>query len=204
MSHSRHVYEGANFSYLYSNNSRAAVYHSDPEYVRRRFDFALPADYIIRALENEDLDSTRFTKHFVPKFLPHPMDTSTSAYFQSLISFAYADQIYAHLPQAEVSLAVFSKTLCEYNRAQSLLRGSYHDLSRTVSLACASLFHTGYLDLQIGDLEDVLAVSSGNSIYASEFLFRDPSFEAPSPPCHWQRWQARTGFTAIPTRHCLA
>ena len=38
------------------------------------------------------------------------------------------------------------------------------------------MFDTGYLDLQMEDLEDVLAISSGNALYASEILLCDPSY----------------------------
>lgn len=184
--HSKHIYGDNKYYYLYGDNSKAAVYTSTLaiEDGRPDFDYVLPADYIIRALENGDLDSVRFMNHFIPDVLPHLMDTNISAYFQSLISFAHAGQIYATLPQAEVSLNVFTKTLCESHWAQALLTGTHRYLSRTTSLACASLFDTGYLDLQIKDLEDVLAVSSGNSIYASEFLFCDPSLK---PPKHHLR-----------------
>ena len=48
-------------------------------------------------------------------------------------------------------------------------------ITRNVSLACVSMFDTGYLDLQTEDLDDVLAISSGNALYASEILLCDPT-----------------------------
>ena len=131
-----------------------------------------------------DLDSLRFVNHFVPRFHPHLVDLNISAYFRSLISFAYADGIFTNLPQAEINLNVFAKTLCASKWAEALLTENGQDLGTAVSLACVSLFDTGYIDLQVEDLKDVLAISSGNSIYASTFLFCDPGHR---PPGHHLR-----------------
>ena len=181
---SKHAYGVKNYYYLYGDNSRAAVYQSALEAVSRRSDYALPADYIIRALENGDLDSLRFVNHFVPRFHPHLVDLNVSAYFRSLISFAYADKIFTNLPQAEINLNVFAKTMCASKWAQALFTEHGQEFGTAVSLACVSLFDTGYIDLQVEDLKDVLAISSANSIYASAFLFCDPGHR---PPGHHLR-----------------
>lgn len=171
--HSQHAYAGFDYRYLYGDNVNAAVYYST--YDTPPSDCALPTDYITRALEMGYLDPLRLVNHFLPLFHPKLIDTDTSAYFRSLISFAHSDRIYASLPQAEIDLTVLTKTLCASNWAQALLTEIHGEFSGTISLACAALFDTGYLDLQPEDLEGVLAISSANSIYASEFLFCDPS-----------------------------
>lgn len=175
MGHSKHVYGGMKYFFLYGDSSRAAVYQPARRAVLGRSDLALPADYIIRALENGDLDAFRFVNHFIPLSHPQLVNLNTSDYFRSLLAFAQADQIYATLPQVEINLTVFEKTLCASNWAQSLFRDPRREFEKKVSLACTSLFDTGYLDLQIEDLEGVLAISSANSIYGSEFLVCDPS-----------------------------
>ena len=182
--HSEHAYDIKKYYYLYGDSSRAAVFQSAHELVSRRPDYALPADYIIRAIENGDLDSLRFVNHFVPRFHPHLVDLNISAYFQSLISSAYADKIFTNLPQAEINLNVFAKTLCESKWAKALLTENDQEFGTAVSLACVSLFDTGYIDLQVEDLKDVLAISSANSIYASALLFCDPGHR---PPGHHLR-----------------
>ena len=179
MGHSTHTYGVMNYSYLYGDNAKAAVYQPTIGVERRGYDYALPADFVIRALENGDLDSVRFVDHFLPLFLPQLLHAKTSDYFSSLVSFAHANQLYATLPQAEISLTVFEKSMCLSNWARALLTGTHETFTRPISLACASLFDTGYLDLHIDDLQDVLAIASGNSIYASDFLFRDPSHPQP-------------------------
>lgn len=181
MGYSKHIYGDNSNCYVYGDNSLAAVYKSKIALENRRPDI----DYVLPALENGDLDSVRFANRFIPDLLPHLMDTNISADSQSLISFPLAGQIYAVLPQAEASLNVFTETLCEAHWAQALLTGTHRYLSRTTSLASASLFDTGYLDLQIKDLEYVLAVSFSNIIYASEFPFCDPSLKPPKHHlCH--------------------
>lgn len=103
------------YYFLYRDSSRAAVYRSARRAVPGRSRLALPANYIIRALENEDLHAFRFVKHFILLSHPQLVDLNSSDYFQSLISFAQADQIYATLPQAEINLTVFEKTLYAFN-----------------------------------------------------------------------------------------
>ena len=118
---SEHAYSVKKYYYLYGDNPSAAVYQSAHEVVSRRSDYALPGDYIIRALENGDLDSLKFVNHFVPRFHPHLVDLNISTYFHSLFSFAYADKIFTNLPQAEINLNVFTKTLCASKWAKALL-----------------------------------------------------------------------------------
>ena len=184
MGQSKHTYADKDYHYLYGDIFSAAVFHSTHGYRRSPFDFALPPDFIRRTLENGELDSVRFVNHFMPLSLPHLMDDHISTYFKCLIAFAHANEIYAHLLQAEIDLNVFTRTLCASHWAEALLRSPDRKLSRTMALTCASLFDTGYLDLQVKDIEDVLAISSGNSIYACEFLLCDPSRR---PPDHHLR-----------------
>ena len=176
--HSKHTFGNTDYQCFYGDSSRAAVFCSDLGWRAQDPPCALPTNYVIRALENGDLDLMRLINHFSPLFLPQLME-SASTYFQSLMSFAHADHIYGALSQAEIDLSVFAKTLCDSNWAQALLKETNGKFTRTISLSCASFFDTGYLDLRTEDLEDVLALSSANSIYASEFLFCDPSRRPP-------------------------
>lgn len=48
-------------------------------------------------------------------------------------------------------------------------------ISRSVSLALASSFDSGGLQIEPNDFEDVIAVSSGDSLYVSKALLSDPA-----------------------------
>lgn len=58
------------YYFLYRDSSRAAVYQSAQRAIPGHSDLALSANYIIRTLENGDLDTFRFVNNFIP--LSHP------------------------------------------------------------------------------------------------------------------------------------
>ena len=167
-----HSYGGGEYRYLYGMNSGAAVFHRSGF---RLIDFSLPAQYIIDTLSDREFDTLNFVDHFASLLLAPALGQNRSDYFASLFALAKAEKIYATLPQAEVDLAIFSKPLCASNWARALLDTT--DVTpneRTVSLACVAHLDTGYLDLHVPDFDDVLAISSADSLYAPEFLFCDP------------------------------
>ena len=47
-------------------------------------------------------------------------------------------------------------------------------MQKEIALSCVSSFETGNLDIEPGLLQNVLAIASGNSLYALESLFCDP------------------------------
>ena len=94
-------------------------------------------------------------------------------FFKSLDALARAYEIYQSIPQADIDLSVASKPLYTAKWA------SVDRLSRSVSLACVSMFDTGSLDIQTETFGDVIAISSANNIYAIETLFSDPYSSAP-------------------------
>ena len=138
----------------------------------------LPIDFVTRALESQIAVLPRTSTYF---------DTPTigvegsPSYYRSLMALAAAQEVFNDLPNAEVDLAVVSRSLSQAKWAQSLSRLPDFVMTRASAVACICMFESGELNLQPEDLEDVMAVSSSNNLYASEVLFCDP-FE--SPPAH--------------------
>ncbi|KAL8719747.1 MAG: hypothetical protein Q9225_003291 [Loekoesia sp. 1 TL-2023] len=100
---------------------------------------------------------------------------TTGSYFESLIALARAYEVYVNLPSAEVDLNVISSPLYSSQWATTALLHKHPVMTRESSLACVTMFDTGYLDLDLGVFREVIAISSANTIYASEILFCDPS-----------------------------
>ena len=112
--------------------------------------------------------------HFEPDgLLSHfELDIGPFTETRSLSALAWAQEIYDGMPQAEVDLSVASRTLSEAAWIPKL--GPFGP-DRKTALACVAMFDTSSLDLDPKDLEDVIAISSANNIYAIEALFKDPS-----------------------------
>jgi hypothetical protein len=83
---------------------------------------------------------------------------------ESLSALSIVDHIYKELSGATVSLKCFEKPLIKskWYKWHSLQRGA---IQRKLALAVVSYFDSGSCDLDPGDLDEVIAVSSGDSIY---------------------------------------
>ncbi|KAH7308763.1 hypothetical protein BKA65DRAFT_173167 [Rhexocercosporidium sp. MPI-PUGE-AT-0058] len=96
--------------------------------------------------------------------------------FQSLQAFAAAAKLYEVMPDARVSLLLLDgKPFSSYQWCIAH-RNAYLQvsLSRTHALSCISMFDCAS-DIHPDLLEDVFAISSGDSIYIAAELLLDPS-----------------------------
>ena len=123
-------------------------------------DHSVSVDYLKIAIHSGYLETESFVSYM--------KSLKSSKELNSLIALANAHEIYQTLPEAEVDLSVASKPLYRANWAFSRL------LSRTVALACVTMFDTGFFDIDTRDLDQVIAISTANNIYAMESLFNDP------------------------------
>ena len=153
--HSRIMY-----TFPTGRTKKTAVLYNEPSPNHRA-----SVDYLKIAIASAYLEAKRF--------VPYINDSSLE--ITSLIALANAHEIYQTLPEAEVDLSVASRPLCEAK--WSVIR----QLSRTIALACVTMFDTGSLDIDPLDLDQVIAISSANKIYAIESLFSDPYRP---PPAH--------------------
>ena len=105
----------------------------------------------------------------------------TSDSFQGIIlpsleALRYASLVYEQIPSATVSLGVISKTLhdVKWSRTHTPPFNRAMRLDRASMFACIAYFESGFLDISPLALSNVMAMSSGNSIYASKKLLSDP------------------------------
>jgi hypothetical protein len=92
-----------------------------------------------------------------------------------LKAYGAALQIYKLLPDATVSISVIKQPLLasKWIPKEAFIEPSL-SLSRPQVFACISMFDSGTCDLDPSALQEVFAMSSGNSIYVSGALLCDP------------------------------
>ena len=172
--HLEHGYEGASYKFAFGDSTSAAVYQ--PYHSFRSYSYDLPLAFVTEALETGRLEPPRLFSHFEDCTILVLAAVNTPEYFRSLIALSTAREIYDDLSQADVDISVVSRSIARARWASTSLSLHISHITRNVSLACVSMFDTGYLDLAMEDLEDVLAISSGNALYASEILLCDPTY----------------------------
>ena len=96
----------------------------------------------------------------------------------SLTAIAAASEIYKSLPDATVSIDIASHSLCELHwlprtTQGRVMQGLAPNLVET--FACIASFETGSAQIPLSGMDEVLALSAGNSIYVSQHLLCDPT-----------------------------
>ena len=171
--HLEHEYEDASYKFAFGDGPSAAVYQ--PYHSFRSHSYDLPLAFVTEALGTGRLEPSKLFSHFEDCTIPVLAAVNTPEYFRSLIALSTAREIYDDLSQADVDVSVVSRPIARARWASTSLSQHMSRITRNISLACVSMFDTGYLDLQTEDLDDVLAISSGNALYASEILLCDPT-----------------------------
>ncbi|CAI6094405.1 unnamed protein product [Clonostachys chloroleuca] len=95
----------------------------------------------------------------------------------SLRSLASAQSFYEGLDGATISSSIVERGIFDAKWAE--LYHSNAIVSRSVVFGCIAMFDTGILNLDTERLEEVFALSSGNSIYVASRILADPSIETP-------------------------
>ncbi|BAE58905.1 unnamed protein product [Aspergillus oryzae RIB40] len=138
-------------------------------------------------------------------------------YVRSMRALARTDQIYKLMPNASVSLSVLRKELgqqkwvpCEDDAEHPYEddkddefvivkrnRSGFEvfDVARSESFSCVALFETGTMDLSPDCFTNVMAISSGNFIFASSSILCDPWEDA--KPHEIQRLVANIGKSGV-------
>lgn len=116
-------------------------------------------------------------------------------YLKSLKALSTAAKLYKNLSESTVDVRILQQSLYKSAWAQSSYRpSSVHYLSlknpkspealqtyildQAQSFACLTQFDSGHYDADPGQLQDVMAMSSGNSLYIGSGLLCDPSDES--------------------------
>ena len=92
-------------------------------------------------------------------------------------ALAAADQIYQNFPRATIPLGVCKNSSIyesQWARSFERLYQKNRIMSRTEAFACITFFESGGIDLAPAVFEHVMAVCSGNSLFVSGALLRDP------------------------------
>jgi hypothetical protein len=148
--------------------------------------FKLDLKFIAQAMQSELIDGSAAYKYLAntyPDRFKNQVFLCDWAhdYLMSLNALYLASLIYHGIPNADINLSVLSMKLHEAKWAMfgnDNFDWSSVVISRARSLACIAMFESGSLNIGVEDFEEVIAISSGNSLYVSEYLLCDP-FTAP-------------------------
>lgn len=112
----------------------------------------------------------------------------------SLAALVSASEIYKTLPDATLSIDIASHSLCQHKWLQRTPDGRViRDLSPDLveTFACIASFETETPRISLHGMDQVMALSAGNSIYLSQHLLSDPSEDY--SPCEIRRIEGNTG-----------
>ena len=154
-------------SFWFGDGAIAAVYRPDQAQVGAPASPMFPIEYVTTGLAQIRLTSAELLDYFGRNRTLSRSKQGESNYFKSLFALARAQDLYATFLEAEVDLNVISSPLWQAEWAQADLEEQEPQMSRTIALACVSMFDTGHIDLPVADLEDVLVILSTNSLYIS-------------------------------------
>jgi hypothetical protein len=143
------------YSWVFGNMEAASVFVKEGSLPIAESNFLV--EDLLHCHHNGLLSHEQIVNHVIAHDLPSPVAELLSA-------LSTVDRIYKELFGATISLKCFEKPLikskwCKWN---SLQRGV---IQRKLALAVVSYFDSGSCDLDPGDLDQVIAVSSGDSIY---------------------------------------
>ncbi|USP77955.1 hypothetical protein yc1106_05229 [Curvularia clavata] len=121
--------------------------------------------YLTALQEGDPIHTPTFRKgleirHFADRFL-----------FDSLHALSLATKTFTDLPGATIDLKIISTHL---HRSLWLPSQGVRYLSRQQKFACIAMFESGLYNIDPAVMQDVIAISSRNSIFASAILHNDP------------------------------
>ncbi|KAL9039957.1 MAG: hypothetical protein Q9180_002214 [Flavoplaca navasiana] len=151
-----------------------------PKFKHQRERLGLCMGYkIIDMLMNQDwLRRLNLADWFSNSALTFSLARSGSKYVSSLMACASAAEVYKLLPGATISTTVLSQSIDSalwFPSTVEALMGPYtYHLSKAQTFACIAMLDTGTLNFDPKGLNNVFAISSGNSIYIAGPLLCDP------------------------------
>ncbi|KAE8308439.1 hypothetical protein BDV41DRAFT_568198 [Aspergillus transmontanensis] len=176
-------------------------------------DFEVFPENLTCFFDNRNFDAEKLEVHLTHVWLAK----ASPEYVRSMRALATADRIYKIMPNASVSLSVLRKELgqqkwvpCEDDAEHPYEddkddefvivkrnRSGFEvfDVARSESFSCVALFETGTMDLSADCFTNVMAISSGNSIFASSSILCHPWEDA--KPHEIQRLVANIGKSGV-------
>lgn len=179
----RHQYEDITYVPAFSTEA-IIVYH--PGKVRSDKEVTVPLDYLVHYIDSGSLDERLSTFFSLPGLRDHQATSPhsrvsdknqdfrrISSQSQSLFALYRASLVYQRLPSAHIDLSVAARPLSDAQWAR--IEGqSALTISRPEAFACVAMFDTGHINLDPTHFTDVMAISSGDTLYVSEMLLNDP------------------------------
>lgn len=131
-----------------------------------------------------ELEARRFEDHYrlptnhnrTPYNQDAPLRLSKDhpQYMQTLYAIYSVSLTYHHMHNAEINLNVLSLPLYKAKWAADASSATETNISISQAFACVAMLDSGFVNLAPQDCKDVMAVSSGNSLYVSSLLLNDP------------------------------
>jgi hypothetical protein len=182
------------FDFAFGDHSLAAVYKrktSQSSSQKTQISGAVPLE-LVQDLFHKGL----LRLELVAECLLHHFTVIQSSHGNSLLALGRVVDYYkCHLPYATVSMNVIKSPIRSWDWAQSMSKGLDSlsslakqlaregnkpttiypsPLSREYAFAAILQFESGNISVDIAKLADLLAISSGNSLFIAEQLLRDP------------------------------
>jgi hypothetical protein len=146
----------------------------------------VPVDYLTHSINSGGLDKHLLSYFDLPSLQEDLMTSPRgrvmemnkslrpiSPQVHCLFALYKASLVYRKLPNADIDLSVASRPLNDAQWAQIDWRAVV-SIQRHEAFACITMFDTGHVNLGLENFVDVMAVSSGNTLYVSEMLLNDP------------------------------
>ena len=122
------------------------------------------------------LEDGIFSASSLARYLAKPQQdfwmVSTSSIQKSFQALLKASTLYRDLPNSTIDIEVTSRPLGD----AKWVDGSTSSSALAKNFSCIAMFEGG-LDIRPPELEDVIAISSGNSLYIAAFCLQDPWHE---------------------------
>jgi hypothetical protein len=136
---------------------------------------AITCDDVDSALKNGTLHIERLRRSVTSHILETQKATECQTYWRSLVALSMIESVYRGFPGATIDPVIIREPLCSAkwfaNQRQVLVARS--DLSRSEAFGCIGYLEGG-LDAELQTYRDVMALSSGDSIYVAAALVADP------------------------------
>ena len=127
------------------------------------------------AFKSGSLDLSGLSKSLVDMIRSTSRGNEQYEFWRSLAALAFIDDIYGRLGSATIDPVIISDPLCAGRWFVDRRNLFYHSMSvsREEALACIT-YHESGLDADLATFKNVMAISSGDSIYVVATLLEDP------------------------------
>jgi hypothetical protein len=180
----QHIYEDVRFRRLFGSES-VMVYQPAKDWKSNTRPVLIPldyiSDYISRSLGSLPEKSSILTDYFCRRNSPSNSieqratcgSLDYASFWQSLRNLYQASLVFEHLGPATINPTIASHPLHEAKWVDHT-KPIRSIPSRPEALALIATFESGGIAMKPRDFEDVIAISSGSSLYVAEALLNDP------------------------------